>query len=288
MAAVVLGCTGGPQERPLDTPTSGSIRIAVDESLRPLLAAEVNAFTSIYRKADIRVDYVSESEAVDLLLKDSVRLVVLTRPLSADERRVITAQKITPTDVTVAREGIALICNKDNPDTVFEWNDLVERLSGVKGKGQDIVFDHPSSGIVRYLMDSVLHADKLPANWYALKSNEAVINHVSTNKGAMGLIGASWISDSDDTTTHRFLKIINVIGVGSNGKYYQPYQAYIAQHLYPLTRDIIISSREPRSGLGSGFMSFVAGDKGQRIALKSGLVPATMPLRIVEINHEPF
>jgi phosphate transport system substrate-binding protein len=35
-------------------------------------------------------------------------------------------------------------------------------------------------------------------------------------------------------------------------------------------------------------MAFVASDKGQRIVLKSGLVPATMPIRIVEINHEPL
>jgi phosphate transport system substrate-binding protein len=33
---------------------------------------------------------------------------------------------------------------------------------------------------------------------------------------------------------------------------------------------------------------FVASDKGQRVVLKAGLVPATMPLRIVEVSQEPL
>jgi len=35
-------------------------------------------------------------------------------------------------------------------------------------------------------------------------------------------------------------------------------------------------------------ISFIASDRGQRIVLKLGLVPVTMPVRIVEINHEPL
>src|SRR5688572_13522500 len=58
----------------LDTPTAGSIKIAVDESLRPLLDSQINVFESIYFNADLGVSYTSEAEAIDLLLKDSVRL----------------------------------------------------------------------------------------------------------------------------------------------------------------------------------------------------------------------
>jgi phosphate transport system substrate-binding protein len=54
---------------------------------------------------------------------------------------------------------------------------------------------------------------------------------------------------------------------------------------YPLTRDVVIISREIGTGLGTGFISFAASDKGQRIVLKSGLVPVTMPVRIVNINR---
>jgi phosphate transport system substrate-binding protein len=43
-------------------------------------------------------------------------------------------------------------------------------------------------------------------------------------------------------------------------------------------------SRQTRAGLGMGFVSFVAGEKGQLMILKSGLVPASMPVRVVQIR----
>ncbi|MDB8923355.1 phosphate ABC transporter substrate-binding protein, partial [Parabacteroides merdae] len=65
---------------------------------------------------------------------------------------------------------------------------------------------------------------------------------------------------------------------------FKPYQAYIALGDYPMTRPVYLILSEPRMGLASGFTSFVASDRGQRIILKSGLLPVTQPLRIVNIK----
>jgi phosphate transport system substrate-binding protein len=107
----------------------------------------------------------------------------------------------------------------------------------------------------------------------------------------IGIIGLNWISDGDDPKSLGFLNQIKVMSVSSkktNAKSeeaYAPYQAYIAQKFYPLTRELFVISREARAGLGTGFASFVAGDKGQRIVLKSGLLPATMPVRIIGLSN---
>ncbi len=284
IAIVAIGCSRGGDYKKYDTPTSGSIRIAVDESLRPLIAAEIDAFEGIYRQAHITPLYVSELEAVRLLIDDSVRLAIITRELTADEEKQIIDQKISPQDSKVAREGVALIVNRDNPDTLWDMQKLRFRLG--EDAGAKIIFDDPSSGIVRYVRDSLLRMQEMPANSYALDTEEAVIDYVSKDPNAIGLIGASWISDRDDSLSNQFLKSIKVVAIENEGGYYQPYQAYIAQRLYRLTRDVVVNSREPRSGLGTGFTSFVAGDKGQRIVLKGGLVPVTMPVRLVEISRD--
>ena len=96
----------------------------------------------------------------------------------------------------------------------------------------------------------------------------------------------AWVSDAEDSTANSFLKSVRVAGISLEEDPYQPYQAYIAQKQYPLTREVVVISREARSGLGSGFLTFVASDKGQRVVLKAGLVPATMPVRIVEITYD--
>jgi phosphate transport system substrate-binding protein len=210
-----------------------------------------------------------------------VRLAVITRSLTADEKLQIRSQKITPQDSKVAREGVALIVNRGNSDTLWDMTKLRQVLNE-----QKIIFDDQHSGIARYVRDSILHTQQLPANSFAVESNEDVVDYVKKDPNAVGLIGSSWISDCDDSVANHFLGSIKVVAIGNEDEHYQPYQAHIAQKLYPLTRDVVINSREPRSGLGTGFTSFVAGDKGQRIVLKAGLVPVTMPVRIVEISHE--
>lgn len=296
---LLAGCVDRDKKgRPLDTPTSGFIKISVDESLRPLLDAEVSTFEGLYTKADIEAFYLPEAAAIDALLNDSVRLAVVTRKFTQEEKDYFKSLKITPTELDVALSAVALIVHRDNPDTLINMDQLrallqgkISRWSDLGSKnnnGIEIVFDNPNSGLIRHLKDSVAQVQSLPANTFAAENNEGVIDHVSENKNAIGLIGLEWISDKDDSASNSFLERIRVMGVAGDSAHFKPYQAYLALKYYPLSRRITILSREARSGLGNGFMAFVASEKGQRIVLKAGLVPVTMPLRVVEINRTPL
>lgn len=282
----------------LDTPTSGFIKIAIDESLRPLIDTEVNTFEALYTRADIESLYFPEADAIDALMKDSVRLAVVTRKFTSEEKEYFKKLKITPTELDVALSAIALIVHRDNQDTLISIDQIKALLQGrinlwsqlgsQNKAGIEIVFDNPNSGLIRHLKDSVARVETLPANCFAVKNNEAVIDYVSENKNALGLIGIEWISDKDDSTSNTFLNRVRVLGVAGDSTHFKPYQAYLALKYYPLSRKITILSREARTGLGNGFMAFVASERGQRIVLKSGLVPVTMPLRVIEVDPRPF
>jgi phosphate transport system substrate-binding protein len=299
VALVIAACQDRDKNgRILDTPTSGFIKIAIDESLRPLIDAEVSTFEGLYKSAHIESHYFPEAEAIDALIKDSVRLAVVTRKFTAEEKDYFKRIKITPTELDIAISAIALIVNRHNSDSLLNMDQIRSLLQGKinqwselgskKKAGIEIVFDNPNSGLIRHLKDSVAKVDKLPANCFAAKNNEAVIDFVSQNENALGLIGLEWISDKDDSTSNSFLKRIRVVGVAGDSTNFKPYQAYLALKYYPLARRITILSREARAGLGNGFMAFVASEGGQRIVLKAGLLPVTMPLRVVEINKRPF
>jgi phosphate transport system substrate-binding protein len=51
-----------------------------------------------------------------------------------------------------------------------------------------------------------------------------------------------------------------------------------------LARDLYIINGQGSAGLGMGFASFIAGDIGQRIILKSGLLPVRIPGRKLQIR----
>lgn len=289
----------GKSEKPIDTTTSGTIYIAADESIRPIVEAEEMVFESIYPDAHIDFLYVSEQDAVKLLLSDTVKTAILTRHLTDSEKKHFDETKIVPRYSPFANDAIAIILNNTSIDTVFTLEQISNILCGNlnsntetnKNSVSKVVFDNETSGAIRYLKDSLLRGKQLSKNCFAVNTNQAVIDYVEKDKSAMGIIGMAWISDRDDTLSHGFLKRIKVAELIPKDiaepfvPSMKPYQAYVALKQYPLWRKIEFLNCSGRSGLGTGFASFVASDRGQRIILKAGLVPATAPIRIVKLSN---
>ncbi len=300
VAFTLYSCGGGKQsegEESLDTYNAGKIRIAVDASFKPALHSEVFTFMKHYPNATILPKYTDEAEAVADLIADSARLVVLPRTLSPEEDKALRDQQMEPRTTPIAYDAVAVVIHRANSDSLFLYSTLIEILKGNVNRWKDIptgkqhlqdsiriVVDHPGSSTVKYLQDSILHIKKLPANYYSARGNQAVIDYVSTHKSAIGLVGLAWLSDGDDSTTSVFLKQVQVARVTNRddgNTYYRPILTNLYGN-YPLTRKVYIISREARMGLGSGFTSFVAGEIGQRILLKSDLRPAYAVIRLIE------
>ena len=195
---------------------------------------------------------------------------------------------------------MALIVNNDNPDNTMTLDVLQKIIRGEIKMWKQIsstsipdsiivVFDNSISSNTRYLKEKFLGDGAFPENVFAVKSNKEVLNYVSAHKRALGVIGVNWISDSSDSTANDFLGKVRIVSLppadsGAAGEFFKPYQAYIALKKYPLIRDVYIVSREMKAGLGTGFASFVAGDSGQRIVRRAGLLPATIPVRLIQVN----
>jgi phosphate transport system substrate-binding protein len=283
------GCNSS--DAPNDTPTTGKLAICVDETYKPLIDSEIDTFNSIYKYAEVTVKYKAESEVFNDLMNDSVRLIVVPRKLNKDELKQFEKWQIVPRVTKIAYDAVALIGSKDLQDSSYTIAEL-KTLLVAEGKNSGsnkikVVFDNNNSSTISFLKEKT-GAIKFSSNCYALNSSNAVLDYVSKEKNSIGIIGVNWISDKDDTTNFSFLKTAKVLEIsqGLNSESLKPYQAYIAQKKYPLYREVYMVSKEAYTGLGAGFTAFVASERGQRIVLKFGLVPATMPVRLVEIINE--
>ena len=301
LTLISAGCKSGGQ-KPLDeTPTRGNIKIAVDESFQPLVDTEISTFTSLYQNAKIRPEYKPEVDVVNDFMLDSVKVIVTSRTLSEDQIAYLKEQLIVVRSVTFAWDALALITNKDNPDTLFTYNNVRDIIQGKIRQWKEldsksklgnisVIFDNTKSGNIRYFKERFGVADTLGSNFFAVNSNSEVIEFVSRNPDAMGIISVNWVSDKDDPQSTQFLSRVNVVAIAqefaNDGSYYRPHQGFIADKSYPFIREVYMTSRETFSGLGAGFIQWATGEQGQRIVLKSGLVPATMPIRLVQVRTE--
>jgi phosphate transport system substrate-binding protein len=265
-----------------------------------LFDTQIYTFEALYPNAKVIAKFKPEQEALKDLLMDSSKVAVLNRTLTKEELAKFKEANIYPITTKIAEDAVALVVNNSNLDTALSIKQIKNFLTGVdtlwpqnKKQRINIVFDNPNSANYRYLRDLVNNSE-FGKNVFAVKSNPEVIDYVSTHENAIGVISVNWISDMDDTLTQSFLKKVKVVGLTDEEypneltKFRKPRQAYIANKYYPLCRSVYMINRQTRAGLGTGFVSFVAGEKGQRMMKLAGLVPATMQVRLIQITNKPL
>ena len=308
-ALAVVACNGPGSPGAQDTPTSGDVAVSVDETFAPIMQAQVDTFAKLYPNAHVKMSFQPEEKVMLDLINDKIKLAVVSRELNAEEQADFVKQTIVPRTIRIGIDGLAIVLNRANPDSLLTVAQLAEiftgktanwlQVSGKKGLAAiNVVFDANRSSTTRFVLDSVTHGAALTKRAFAASSNPALLDYVATHPNAIGVVGVNWISDRDDPTAMKFLNKVRVASITSRpnptaNDYIQPYQAYLAEKTpgqlaentelqnYPLRRSLYVISREARAGLGTGFASFVAGKSGQLIFQKSGLIPAQMQARII-------
>jgi phosphate transport system substrate-binding protein len=297
---LAASCTGySDKQINKETPTRGDIKIGVDEGYKLLIDAEIEVFKNLYKYAEITPINASEDSIVKLFMADSIRTMITSRKLTSNEEAFLKEKLIIARTTPIAWDAVAFVVNKQNPNSELRYGSIQDIFEG-KAKtwkqidnrsrlgNMEVVFDNQGSSNVRYIMNK-FNITTLPEYCYSANSNPAVIDYVENHPNSIGIISVNWISDPDDSITHNFLNRVKVVGVTQEAEgddYYTPHPAYIAQKTYPFIRQVYAITRETTTGLGRGFIKFVAYDSGQRIVLKMGMLPATMPIRLIQTRSE--
>lgn len=263
-----------------ETILKGTTTILVDETLKPIMEDQIAVFQSNY-KAKITLQAKSENEVIQSFLQDTSRIVVLSRVLNANENKYFDQLNIKPKQTKIGTDAIAFISNKSNNDTLVALQDVISFMHG-KGANEikGLVFDNANSSTVRYMNDLAGIKVMPTKNVYSFETNEEVVKFIAANDGMIGVIGLNWLYQPTPEIKKNLMNI-NILSLKGIGKsaFFAPSQNNLAEGKYPLARDLYIINCQGYSGLGMGFASFVAGDIGQRIILKSGLLPIRVPAR---------
>lgn len=277
-----------PPNKDVHTITTGKMTLLVDETFEPIIADQLAVFESSYIHTEITLVSQPERIAVTHLLDDSAKVAILARKLTDEETRFFDAKQIIPKTRRFATDGIALVVNKSYPDSVIEAEEILQILQGTPANIGNLVFDNPQSSTVRYMLEWAQVKEMPSTGVYSLQSNSEVIRYVHDNPGAVGVIGVNWMAQPDPgleqfTQQLKVLSVKNLRGQPGDDSYYHPSQNNLALGHYAFSRDLYIINCQGVQGLGLGFSAFLAGERGQRIILKSGLLPDSIPPREINI-----
>lgn len=315
MTAFTACGEGGKKEKKVS-----SMTMVCDEAFKNIMEQEVEVFEYVYPNNFVLCEYVPQAVAVDSLLSGNTRNAVIGRDITKTERAALRKKFSSVRSMKIAVDAVALIVNPENDISTLSVKEIGQILSGeitrwdqISPEGADapinVVFDDRGSGLATYMRDSVLNGREFGPNVVSIGSVEKVFETVKERKDAMGVIGVSWLTRSlneRDTTDiasrvedlqkgeavngieinermdNSGVKVLSVMR--NDALSYKPYQQYIYDGNYPLTRPIYIISTAGTVGAAHKFYTFITSNDGQRLIMRTGIMPARMQINIYEVT----
>ncbi len=284
-----------------DTPTSGEISFAADESFSPVIGELIDQFQFKYPKAKLNPIYTNENDGFNLIKEMKTCLFFTSRPLKDSEVAYLKTKKQLPSVFPIGYDGLAIIVNPNNNDTCISVKDFKHILQGEVTKWNEVyknsklgdfevVFDNNQSATLHYVVDSILDGKPIDnPHITAAKTSADVIDYVHDTPNAIGVIGSNWLNDKRDSTNLTFIKNIRVMSVSvkdeaTPSNSWKPYQAYLLDGRYPFARTIYAICVDPQRALPWSFANYVTSPVGQLIVLKTGLLPYRGDITLKKVN----
>ena len=277
-----------------DSQSEGTIYIRVDESFKPIMEEQIRVYQSSFPKAKIIATYKSEAESFNDLLNDSVRMVIATKKLLPEESAYYNdSLGLYPQSGILAYDAVALLLNRNDPDSVLSIADVQALLQGKSQLPYKPVFDGVrATSNVRFALDSILKGSPMQtAGITAAPNSWEVVRYIAANRGYLGFVGVSWIGNPEDPEQVNMLRNVRMAWLPCRTcddtlLYTKPWQEEILTGHYPFTRGIYYIIKENYAGLGTAFVNFMKSERGQLIFRRGYLVPAhkTFVEREAKIN----
>lgn len=281
--------------------TTGELTVGVDEGISPVVKEEASEFMRLNTEAKVNLQVKTTKEVIADLNNGTYKTIVVGRDLTKEEAEIFANNKIEIKKSSFARDGIGVIVNPKNLVTKLNYNELKRIFTGeqkewnaLDGDNKDVyqgkikVFiARKNASIHDIFKERVLAGAEFGPGDVICSTSTQMMQEIKSNENAIGFISMAWITVSNDTLDESVkpLKIAAVDpNTGAIGNYVGLHQGYIANKTYPLFTDAYIFTTDFSMNLSVGFSSFMSSYDGQRIVLKSGLVPVTQPVKIIQLN----
>ncbi len=319
----LLTACGKSDKQPKET----EFKLLCDESVENILRQEVQVYELKYPDVRIHAEYIDE-KAIDDSISNLTRGVYITATdMTHERRKYLEANHRNTYCVPVAVDAVAIITHKDNDVAMLSIEQLGNILTGKTKNWNEIspskmgdisvVFDNQNSSTVRYMLKNVTNGKPFGKNVFAQKTNKDVFEMVRTHKGAIGIIGVSWLSRDlnniaivanyskseldamenaaevnhdmySENSESDYSQAIKVVPIRKNDSpyAYKPFQYDIYTGNYPLFRTIYAVCTSPSGSKQHAFCRFITSIPGQKVILNTGVMPANVPpQRVVSIQQ---
>jgi phosphate transport system substrate-binding protein len=242
--------------------------ITIKGSTTVLPVAQVASEEFMDRNPGIRISVQGGGSGVGIssLIDKTTDIATSSRRIKPEEIEKAKAKGVTPNEIIIALDGIAVIVhpgNKVSALTKAQIKDIYtgrisnwKELGGADAKIVTVSRD-TSSGTYEAFETLAINKEKVRPDALTTASNQAVAQTVAQTPGAIGYVGHGYLTGK--------VKDVTVDGVRCT-------KQNIQSGKYPLARDLYLYTNGKPSGNTALFVNFVLSKDGQKLVEDEGFV----------------
>ncbi len=264
-----------------ESKVSGELDIKGSDTLLQLVSSMSEAFSEKNTQAEVAVTGGGSGTGIAALLNGEIKVANASRDVKQKEIDKIAEKGGSFKKFIVARDGLSIIVNKDNPVDKLTVDQIGKIYRGEINNWKEVGGDsnqinlygrQSTSGTYEFMKDEVLKGD-YASTMRNMEGNQAIVDAVKEDSTGIGYVGIGYAVNAGSAIT-----ILDVAAEGSSTYYSPTNESNITSGKYPVSRPLfqIMADYPEKNGLIHKFMEFEISSAGLEITKEAGFYPPSV------------
>lgn len=278
---IILVSCSKEKKQDIDNPNKGEITIEVDESFQSVTEALTERYMALNPQTKINLVIKKEDLALLDFFERKIRVVVLSRELSAKEKETFDKKIDLPWQpAKFAADAVLFVVPKNSALESISMDDIYKEL---QSEDKRLIFDGTNSSNLNFVAQK-FNRKPSELEFSIINGNENVVEQLKKYPDKIGVISYNTISRPFGEEAEKLRKEVKILKIKQGNKTYEPSLSNLKVMTYPFTRILYFLTNEGYYGLGNGFIRFSCTQLGQIVVEKEGLQPYNLYKREVQMR----
>ncbi len=278
---IILVSCSKEKKQDIDNPNKGEITIEVDESFQSVTEALTERYMALNPQTKINLVVKKEDLALLDFFERKIRVVVLSRELSAKEKETFDKKIDLPWQpAKFAADAVLFVVPKNSALESISMDDIYKEL---QSEDKRLIFDGTNSSNLNFVAQK-FNRKPSELKFSIINGNENVVEQLKKYPDKIGVISYNTISRPFGEEAEKLRNEVKILKIIQGNKTYEPSLSNLKVMTYPFTRILYFLTNEGYYGLGNGFIRFSCTQLGQIVVEKEGLQPYNLYKREVQMR----
>jgi len=275
LVTAITGCDSGPKQQ---TAPIQTLSIKGSDTMVHLVSSWTEEFMKANTAVEISVTGGGSGTGIAALINGTTDICAASRSMKEKEQKEAQANKVSPVEIPVARDGIALIVHPENPVNSLTLDQLrliytgkVTNWKEVGGADTPILLlsRESSSGTFIFFQEHVLNKEDFSSSARLLPGTSALVQAVAADRGAIAYVGLGFAAEAKSTA-----KTLGIQGKDQANPVV-PSEETVRSGAYPVSRPLFFYTNGAPKDTAKQFIDFCLSPAGQKIVRETGYVPVS-------------